>query len=313
MDVREANKSTALALKAAEAAKKSTKAPKVVAPLPSVATLAARKRRSLTHDGSDPVAQSVPLDIVMELAAPDAEDDSEEEGAREEPSDEEDDTSIEVVRTAAVVKASKPKATKPKVVKAPAVVSPPSPAYEQPEGETSEESYKPLKSKSRAVPAEKVRKAANVDKEKPAKKRKVSVAGAVEVTKKVLGEKSTNGKKAKPVEVEADEEADEEPGKKKKKRLLFGGKSKFNWGSIEASPMAFPPPDVRVTDVLVDRTPMSTRWESPRRSLPSRVRRLGVSRRSVEGVSDWAEAGRVSSPTKESKGRGGMFRWFLVA
>lgn len=195
-----------------------------IAPLPSVAVLAARKRKSLTADGSDPV----------ESMQRDDEEEKEE--------DLEADESIEELKAAAKVRAKKAHVV-PSRATTSVVGGPPSPLSVS----SAEDLYRPVKSKSRAIG--KPAKVVVVDEEggTPVAKPKKRKAPAAEEGKKMLGEKSANAKsgarkeegggkkrKEKALVVEEAEEGAEEP-KKKKKRTLFGGPKKFEWGSIEVS------------------------------------------------------------------------------
>ncbi|KAK4704121.1 hypothetical protein P7C70_g2092, partial [Phenoliferia sp. Uapishka_3] len=258
--LREASKSLATKTKEAEAAtvaaesirttlaeaKAKAKASKASAPLPSVKALAARKRRSLTKDGSDPV------DI---LEPEPAEESIEEEEVADEPMEE--DVEDEEEQAAVLPPAPSRKARPATIVPTQAEIE----VNSLPPGSADEDSYRPVKSKSRAapVPSRRAAKAALVVEEEQestpvaptaTKKRKA----ADEPAKTVLVEKSTNKRpkadkvvpsavavgKKRDVSVAVEETVDvvvapvakAEPAKKKKKKLL-GGPQKFDWGTIE--------------------------------------------------------------------------------
>lgn len=250
VELRDANKAAAAAAKTVEskvAELAKVKASLVVAnskasktkpaPLPSVAALASRKRRSLTHDGSDPVPA---LDEDEEPAVAEEAEEADSPMEEEVVDDEEGDTSLEDLKAVAKSRAATKK------VKASAPAPPPSPPISVPDDEEQEEeeSYRPPapKAKSRAAPKPKAKavladaEVAVEEDEPKAGKRKAGVladktANATKKTKVVKAEAGVGGKKKKAAAV-AEEEQDEPA--KKKKRTLFGGPKKFTgWGSIE--------------------------------------------------------------------------------
>ncbi|KAI5481695.1 hypothetical protein MNV49_002921 [Pseudohyphozyma bogoriensis] len=227
------NKKLESALKEKDKVEAAAKKQKAAASLVDVKVLASRKRKSLSHDGSDPVEQ---IEATMEVEDESEQEEEEEEAEEEEEEEAEPEPEPEVVkkpaRARAAKKAPEPVAAPAKPTKAVAAPAPPSPALSV---TSSEDLYRPVARQAReaspaAAPAKK--KAAAKEVEVESKEKKAAV----------LADKSTNGKKKKdevaaaPVpkkKREASVAVDEEEPAKKKKVKLFGGPKKFQWNTIE--------------------------------------------------------------------------------
>lgn len=230
-----------MAKKEAEVIKAKKASAKTTA-LPPVAVLASKKRRSLTHDGSDPVPAATIDDDE------DEDEDEEVEAAAPTPavkvktvrahSESEADQSLEELKATAKARSKKAKTPVP-----PSPTSDASSEAEAQEESEEEEEEAPKPAKKTKV-AEKVLADKSTMATGAAKKRKAGVLTdkssnavanvKVKVAKVSKAEKPVKtlglGKKA-----VANEDADSEPAKKKKRTLFGGAKKKFEWSSFEVS------------------------------------------------------------------------------
>lgn len=260
--------------------------------LPSVRALASRKRRSLTHDGSDPVEDAEIEDEDTENSV--VVDEANEIEDIEEP-EEEEVVVKEVPPVALASLKAKPSAARAvrKVRSKPALLVEPEPEDE----EVSQEVYNPVKSRSRSRSAPGPRPISRAatsafDPSSISKKRKAAedpvvvdsedappVPSIPPPSSWVLKDKSANVKRTKPdpppelvptkkqhdtvdyaeTEVGTEDGKGDEPAKKKK-RKLFGGPKKFNWGALEVRPFhfLFPPSNLNSYVDLGQNTQMNS-------------------------------------------------------